>query len=633
MVMGAFSEEIPDVNISHLSWFSNRLDTTTFTLPAKDVHESRALLPTLLSYYTEELAETNPALFAFLDEKQRNLYKRKLTQTYYLLLAQYSLDLAEHRWQALAALREQMSQCNTFLEQLDLNAKKDLPETAVERELLGSDKPVKYCGLTLIAPHFIETVLKQREADEEKARRFKEPTGVTGSAIQGMTWVNNLRLFHWVWGTGLVASVIDLLPDDFYNKDQAKRAVGSPGQLMGYMSWVLYYTRFGMNLMLVFKHTFAGPWMSEEEKSIPWQERLAQQWQQRMFTLLNDGIWGFANMLCFYILKGPEVLGMVGNIVTAGLLIMDASLTALALWREAQAFDKNKTALETTITQLNHNITAISAEISSKNNRLSELHKPDQPSAEALAEIAIIQAKISNLLREKEDLQQDKERTEAVLLHASTAWAYKKYGMINDLSYAIVLLLGFALTCCTFSPPVMIAGAVVCFLATLITKKVSMGVEIARLENEEKLALEKIETLKKECLKTTDENQQKRLYLEIEGLRGKANHAQAQANFQKIKLAQAVVFDTLLPVMTFTAFLFLPLGMGLAVMAAGLAVALVTNMIINRYAPKRTVLPGFDEPTLDAFLNLKNGLFFPKAGAMPEDKPKPEVEDVLVPVM
>ena len=102
---------------------------------------------------------------------------------------------------------------------------------------------------------------------------------------EDVAYVNGIR-GQWSRAGGLVSTVIEQLPDYIVNKQQAQERGAAPSPITGYMSWILYYTRFGINLSLLLKHTIAGPWMSEKERKIPARHSFVQiAWRRRIRIL------------------------------------------------------------------------------------------------------------------------------------------------------------------------------------------------------------------------------------------------------------------------------------------------------------------------------------------------------------
>lgn len=546
---------------------------------------NRGLIEHSLALYRHKMERLNPHAFTFLDTHQRLALVDQLLHTFYLLSAQYALNEIEHRRQAQKNLAEELVACSQLIEALRQSAQKTSPESNHTLHQQQSEKHLKYLGLTVVAP-FIS----------EKIQEFN--SGKTQAIKNWMGQVNGKRLY-WVWGGGLLSSVISLLPDTFSHKQDAQFAVSSPSIVTGYMSWILYYARFGMNLCLLLKHTIAGPWMSQKEREIPAWDRFKTQWSARKFSLLNDSIWATANMVCFFWLTGSGLLGYVGNALTAGLLLMDVSLNIWAFYEAST--EHNKKTL-----RLQQEIDALAEKIKQENN----------------TEAQDILKKHRNAL------------LQALQAH-EFEWKYKKYGLINDLVYATGLLAAFSVLCCFFLPPSVllattatllgIVGSVLCFTMTIAYAAVTGGLEIKKSLEIKKNNQEEQQALFKLFNNSHDEQLKKQIYLDILQLQTSTVHQDRMIHFQKLTLVRSILVDALVPPLIFISFVFLPMGVGIAVLAAGLAMALISHLILNKFKPEPDQKPEFNDDTYRLFKQKSP----PPLPLRPETNPsKPDAIDV-----
>ncbi|MDI9819523.1 MULTISPECIES: hypothetical protein [unclassified Legionella] len=582
----------------------------------------RKEIASLLSLYSEQLKTLNPVMFKFSSEIQREQYRKQLLFTLYLFYAQHQIDEAEGRKRALQESVDGINKCLKRLQDLKLSAVKADDDNQLQAALNDSEKYLKYLGLTLIAPWIVNKMMAVVDGEtkeevlintgSENIQVFAVKDTKTSGIAEGgknkflidkMSELNMWRLF-WVWAGALDASIVDLLPDDFDHKAQAQAELASPSPVMGYMSWILYYTRFGINLLLLLKHTF-GWGISDEEAKVPAWERFKTQWQQRKFALLNDSIWATANLVCFFWLRGPGMMGYGGNLLTAVLLLMDLSLN---IWR----FMEESTRHNAEVLALNKRKKELTKALNMEKGRLDVLNKDKGKNA---AEIKKSEAK-------QEELQAQLRQLKKTIVQNETAWKYKKYSLINDTAYAAGLLFAFSLLCCFFFPPAAIApavvmilgvaGAALCFTLTLLTAAVSGGIEIARAKESAADVKAQCRVLLGQFIKADDENTKKLLYLEMKGLMAESNYQQAVARFQMVKLVRSVFVDALIPALVFASVVFMPMGIGLAVMAAGLAVALISHLILSRFAPQREDmgdLAKFEEEKFDSeFSTFANNL-------------------------
>lgn len=544
-------------------------------LNTKKLAKQRAALLALHTFYKEELGTTNPASFGFLTPEQKIRLKNKLIYTYYLLYAQYQLDSTEKRRYTLKDHGDALALCVQRIKELDTTGVcgQATPfEDDLEANIALATQCLKFIGLTQIASWFVE-----------KFEQFMD--NHTGTLVKWMTEVNNSRLY-WVWGGGMLDTIFTMLPDDFYNKLEAQANLTAPSPITGYMSWVLYYTRFGINLFLLWKHTFHP---SKEECHIPRWERFLTQWNQRKFALLNDSIWGVANMVCFFWLKGGGMLGYAGNVVTVALLLMDL---ALATWRFCEEATKHNTKMEAIKRDKEKLASEIASMAFALENELNVFKKQ-----ELAAKLARMENELTTL---------NKMETKA-----NFEWKYKKYGLMNDWAYALGLMVAFSIMCCFFFPPAAIVpatamiigvvGAALCFVLTVATAAVTGALEVAKSRESSKLERETCERLLGAFKKETDPNLKKQLYLDMKLALAESDYQQRAAQFQMAKLVRSVLIDALIPPLVFVSLIFMPIGIGLAVLAAGFALAVITNAIINRFEPKHEKLPYFNEADYAAF--------------------------------
>lgn len=540
----------------------------------------RKTLPKLIEYYSDLLESTNPVCFSFLKEEQKDRLRKQLLVTFFLLAAQNKIDTVEKRKHAAKTSEKQMASCASLIQRLMIAPDAGQP---INPELDLQDR-TNQAGQYL---HF----LGFQVAEWLKDKWIEFCDGKTGTIINWMSEINSKRLY-WVWGGGLLTSVLGMLSDDFFRNTQARNVLAAPAPVTGYMSWVLYYARLGINLFLFFKHTMPGPWMSASEKQIPFVEQFKTQWAQRKFALLNDAIWATANMVCFFWLTGSGWLGYYGNVVTVGLLLMDWGLATWQWWEESTKYNAEK------------------LRIANERERLSAMI------FNSTEDMEIINKELTNLAKLEKKLDFD--------------WKYQRDGLLSDWVYSAALIISFVLLCSMFFPPsaiipaIAIAGAALCFVVTLVSTIFTGTVDIRKSKDSAQLVkaearelLEAFNQLKisQEALGINPaqgeldsiERTKKQLYLEIQGLVAKEDYHRRMAKYQAIKLIRSVLIDALIPPLIFASLVFLPLGIGLGVLGAALALAIISDRIIaifvKDYIVKNAMEPleEFNEARYNAF--------------------------------
>lgn len=478
-----------------------------------------------LSFYLAIIHNFDEALFPYLTETDKKQLQRNLQAADLLLLAetQYAGEKAR---------------CQQLLDALQRDALKPSPAPT------SIGNPVKYLWLSL------GSALAEYLAGSQ-----------TKVIIGGMKALNEKRLY-WVWGGGLLNTVIDLLPADFFNVGNAAKVAQTPIFYMGCLSWGLYYCRFALNLGLLLKHTIKGPWMSKEESQTPMSERFLIQWRQRKFTLLNDSLWATANLACFFWLIAAKGLGPWGDLLTLALLVFDAGAVT---WDYVE--QKNDYRAE--IKQIDKDIERLRLEIARvrQDEQLAAQHK--------LARIEEYNLRIFALERLKTQRE--------------NSWECQKLSAQTEVAYAVALLLAFALMTLPFLPisgaalmAISLPATVLCFALTVLYNAVKNDIEIyaAHLAADEARAAlnQKIGALQNPKL---TEDAKKLLFLEIKQLEAELAYQNKMVDFQRLNFFRALLIEALIPPFIFTSFVFLPFGTGLALLALALALAVWSNSVIN----------------------------------------------------
>lgn len=389
------------------------------------------------------------------------------------------------------------------------------------------------------------------------------------------------------------------------------------------------------------------PWTIDELKQLsPW-ERFKTQWNLRKYTLLNDSIWGLANMACFFWLVGTGSLGLAGNGLTGVLLIMDLTLAIWAFMEESTAHNQRMLQLETDIQQKNGEIVALEQElnrIKALNRVLNDNETKDKEDKEK---------KLAMLYRDLAKYKKAQEQEEF-------DWRYTKYNFISLVSYSAGLLIAFSMVCNFYAPASVVnsllipasfvtghalspiammgmgvGGAAFCFLFTVLYAVATGVIDIrqskgsaARIKEEYLKLLEEFKTLSADMVKeaeatllvrelapdieTTEEsdgeirpsalyldleNKRRALYIQLKGLEVEMNYHEAMARYQTVKMIRSLLIDAMIPVVVFSVgVMFFP-GFNLAaigVMAAGFALVTVSRAIMERFEPKMAAVQDKD---------------------------------------
>lgn len=549
-------------------------------------HQRRSLAETIVQYEAR-LEEINfkSAMFHRLNDVEKTAIAQDLYFALYIFAASRQLDEVEKRNRHLNLRREQINQCAKLLNALRNTLDKTTFDKEQKARVDDSEKPAKYLGSLILAPIIAETVEKIS----------------SGDLVDTMCYVNNMRLY-WVWGRSMLDTFFSLMA-----ATTAQQTLAIPSPVTGYMSFVLYYARGAIPLLLLLKHTISGPWMSEQERKIPWYERLTTQWRLRKFDILNDWIWATANMACYFWLIGDGLLGFWGNAATAILLLMDVSLNA---WRFAEEEANHRRDMEKYARDLqiiNQKITACEASII---DLQQQIKKADDAQKMALQQ---------QLIQRESDLILLKRQRHQILRtkrQCQTAWHDKQTGLYYDFIYSVGLLIAFCMMCGLFLPVgimpaatalfISVVGATLCFVLTVIYSSMKSSIEVRRTQQQGALAQKEYNQYLKDfnCLlteleqlpKTSEyETEKARLefrlqqyYLDLIRLRAKSTYQQELYAFQKLQLLYNTFVNAFVPALVFVAIMFMPFPATASVIAAGFAFVLVADKMWSQYTPKKS---------------------------------------------
>ncbi|WP_131781938.1 hypothetical protein [Legionella gresilensis] len=570
-------------------------------LKFEEAHQLRTLLPSLSSYYSLELTHINPAYFRYLNDKQREELRDKLFFMLYIFALEHTIHLTEDRKAKKVELEAKLKQCSILLDELRKSTLPLTPQSQLNKEIDSAEKCLHLLGYTIVAPIIIEQALALLNARYKESKQIDIDVN-TGKINEYLTDINNARLY-WIWAGGLLGSIFQAM-----SNTPAQQHLNIIAPATGYMSFILYYTRFAVNILLLLKHTIKGFWMSatEQEIDLPAWEKFKTQWQQRKFALLNDLIWGLANMACYLWLKGDGKLGYGGNIVCAALLLMDLSLSIWHYKEEKREFNEKIIAIREAEFLLEERLKTNLEEQKRKNKELANADHV----REALLVLLKEERELKNKIAENEKLKKDIEFN----------WKYTRYQHINNIAYSASLFSSFAIMSSFLMPTPLavhvlghtallstgIVGAALCFAFTTLYAAITYGIEISKLKKSKKSIDKNLKQLYKEFkeLQNDDEdseNQRKQLYLRIKGLEAEVDYNQRLILFQNFKLAKSIVSNVLIPALVFIALVYMPFGIGAAVIITSLLLIALTNVLVNRQEPKAPTLINFNEHAYQQF--------------------------------
>ena len=560
-----------------------------FSLPQviNDIGRHNAITNSL-KIYAPRLAVIDPVSFKYKNNYQRIALKEELVNTVCLLWDECEWLATKKNLPLLRERGAQLERCAKLLYLLEntppIGEHASCQQQLQENLDASPDKPAKYIGLTLIAPIIAETMLG-----------FTVDEGL--EQIRDKMSAANLHRLNWVWGGGLDRAMLDLIPVGVGHPQRASEVFTAIAPVTGYMSFMLYYLRLGINGFLLtkilftenwFKGTMLNPWRTNEDiaHSARVYEEFQTQWEIRKFAILNDTFWATANMACFFWLVGNGTLGYLGNALTGALLLFDFTLTAWGYLEKETEHNKMLGAFNKELKYLTKLI----------------YHETDE------TKLNVLKEHLTVLIESKNQCEQD--------------WKYTGKNFGKDLWYALGLLVAFSMLCCFFFPPAAlipatililgVAGSALSFALTVGYHAWTTNTEIEKLQALRTDAIEKIATLDEKIYKLSIAFRYKEapyngpsltlqideLILERERLIKDCDYQQSMIAYSKLELTQQILSEALVPASAFALLVFLPLSLGLPILIPVVLLLMMSGTILEkRWKPKELPLPGDEDPS------------------------------------
>lgn len=338
-----------------------------------------------------------------------------------------------------------------------------------------------------------------------------------------------------------------------------------------------------------------------EAKKVAWAH-----FKLRRGVLINDLVWGFANLACCFWLNGFGIYGYYGDLVTGILLCMDLAST---LWdykddRRAHLDDMRRynEQLQVLITRLKEKA-ELNIELCTLLNYLQKLNTTGDADQEAKT-LSNLRDKLRHLVPET----QNKTDIEIIFwqmksLYASRSncandWSRRQKLLLSDIVCAISLVLTFSLLCCFYLtllpiafPTLMVSlGAFSLGGTTLLWRSANSAIECSSIQSTKKLIRDEFDELISDFLSTEDESivKQKQLYLQILQSGAKVGYQEDKLLFTRLEAMRTTANSILIPLSLAMTFLFAPtVTLGIPtyvfVLLGALVAAVVVSIFIKRY--------------------------------------------------
>lgn len=579
-----------------------------------------------LPYYRTKLAETNPAVFKYMDATTKEAVRGRLITTLALLRVEAQEHMERERRKKLKVTCEEILSCTKLLAQLD-----ESDETIYL--LTHQDKPLRYLGLnaaldlqrlnqaTLIdeseAQHSVQQLIQEANVfvslimQLEKAEQVKNEDEIE-ALRQKINFFNEARWVTWGASSSLFSAFFDEFSREtlhFSHEGQLKETMGDLAFPMGVLSGFTHFFRFfAVELRETIREArnqwqpLKGNKIYEEYSSYAPKleektsaQRFLDDLSSRKFALLNSFLWGSVNTFCFAykLVKGNSAAFAI-SALTLTVLIVDV---ALSLWRYLQLKNEYKSQEE-----------AINKKIEDNETKLHQLRE-DLQKTEKMYSIA----KKSDEREEEYDLKKDRDAliNQIQYLQGSNndlkesisslkaKWHYQQYkiwnGLAQDVGAAVVggCTLAFLLGGFAGITIVGVVGAVALFALKLLFNAINATVDYLELTASSNRRRSEAENHAREfnalleIEPRTEETEQSLKYhfLQMKTLLARSGQDKALARFELKKAPVNTFLSALVPAVLFCSLVFLQIGWAILVIAAFLALVVAAQKLIKSWKP------------------------------------------------
>lgn len=327
----------------------------------------------------------------------------------------------------------------------------------------------------------------------------------------------------------------------------------------------------------------------------------------RRDVLVNDVIWGFANLACCFWLCGLGIYGSIGDLLTGLLLCMDLRMNYLRLHEEGEKFAEDIDDLNKSMQNIiNKNIDYSDEDTKEILDCLKEnINNNNYDYVNYLLKklnVAIQKDKcdenIKKLYWQLKSIHARKEER-------ANAWQDKKLMLYSDIFYAAFIIVAFVMLCsfylafASMTMPLMIGlvGAVSLAAATLVWRSANSYIETGILKRDKNLIKQEYNDLIEEYVenyKTLSEARKNQICLSILDKGAQLCYKEEESRYKKMEIFRETANRLLIPGAIAMNFLFLPESLGGAptfvfLFVGILVAAVITSFLIKKYyQPKNT---------------------------------------------
>ncbi|MCX7115677.1 MAG: hypothetical protein NTW08_07215 [Gammaproteobacteria bacterium] len=564
-------------------------------------------------FYRDKLHETHASDFLHMPPEQHTLVRHQLVATLFLIRQEAEELKLARRHKALRACGKDIEHCLRLLHVLGLTPDIEEEEPTLEEQLAYegySGRPVKYTGLLA----YLDMAAKKDSDREQELRALLQESyefarflrlvtkkhsyrshlkKLEEKVKQSLTLAVSKRRLWWAWGRNLWSSVIKLFNQWSLTSEHAgnlQASLNTVGPVMGCFSWALFSLRAGVEIgesvrEAMKQSAYSAAQDGDEKHSFL--QFFGQQLWRRKFILMNDVLNGSVNAMVYFWLRDPQnvepfstQLGLIGGICILGVFVLEI---LLAVWQYLETQKKHHTLMR----RLNEEEAQIKRALLTYVNedQLDSLLQTIEQ-GDFINDTHIHYEQIMALVARWKSIKGERDKAEI-------EGGIQERKLLNVLVSRFAMTIGFvAMNAFYISGlPVlaelgmMIAGAGICFIGTIIFNCVNTAIDRSKLHASMDVKLQQARGLLDQFSQTESRCEQKSIYLQMRFILAKRANDLEWSTYHLKCLPLHTLIDVLVPVIFFMSLHFMALGPAIAVLASCVVLACAAKYLMKRLQP------------------------------------------------
>lgn len=374
-----------------------------------------------------------------------------------------------------------------------------------------------------------------------------------------------------------------------------------------HVSWSLYLFFASIHITGILGGYFDAK-KREKELAIEARKVAWAHFKLRRGLLINDLVWGLANLACCFWLNGFGLYGYFGDLVTGILLCMDLANT---IWDyqdtknvhldDMRRYNEQMRAL---ISRFKDEKTKINVDDNGELQKLLENLQNFNQTGKTDEEADTLANLSQYFCKQENSAIANNERIEIIFwqlrsLYAArdncaNDWSHKQKLFVLDITYALSVLLTFSLLCCFYLtllpisfPSIMIyIGAISTSATTILWKSTTSVIECNKIHEDKQILKREFDELIADFQSAQNnamvEYKQQQLYLQILQKGAKIGYQEDDLLYNCLESMRTTLNSILIPVGLAMTFVFAPTSViGIPTYVLVLLSALVTTLVVS----------------------------------------------------